>query len=162
MAVSLSSHPFLGLSRSCCKLSVPRGRGDTHDASGSSELMATGLRFPLRHRDPPPQKISLSKLPHALKWESRVGSAPSLIRSPTYAQPWRHEGLPQWALHIKPNLPPRTPFTREEQALVEGVVGQLRIKLAKNLNRTVDTFRQWCAMPSPCSSSASASALACS
>jgi len=55
---------------------------------------------------------------------------------------WRHEQC-QWALEIAPTVRPRTALTADEQAQVDGVVGQLRVKLAKNLNRTVDTFRQW-------------------
>lgn len=56
---------------------------------------------------------------------------------------WRHEQSPQWASEIAPTVRPRTALTADEQAQVDGVVGQLRVKLAKNLNRTVDTFRQW-------------------
>ena len=107
--------------------------------------------FALRRRDPPACVEALQKRPHALHWPNRFGPAPHhLHSSPSYVSTWRHEQSPQWASEIAPTVRPRTALTADEQAQVDGVVGQLRVKLAKNLNRTVDTFRQWCAFaPAP-------------
>uniref|UniRef100_A0A7S2N956 EF-hand domain-containing protein n=1 Tax=Haptolina brevifila TaxID=156173 RepID=A0A7S2N956_9EUKA len=104
------------------------------------------LKYPLRVRVAPDS--GLDKRPRTHTWQQGFSAAPTLIRSATFLHDWRREDVPP-SLHEAysslrhPPTPLPKQLTRDEQAQVDGVLGQLRIKLAHNLNRSVDTFRQW-------------------
>lgn len=103
------------------------------------------LRFPLRRRDPPASELNgpLGVRPWPTEWPKTIGDKATHVRSPRSLAPWRCEAMPRWWSEREPPAGKRPELTPEQVAEVNGVVGQLRATLAKNLNRIIDTFREF-------------------
>jgi hypothetical protein len=107
------------------------------------------VRCPIRESVLPPsfelkhnQRETFQQLRTAYSMDTlRAGE----LQRPSSAPNWREGRVPDWwrrHLEQKRVSPPApVQLTKELQAQVDGVLSQLRVLLARNLNRTVDTFR---------------------
>ena len=107
-------------------------------------------QFPLRMKRSPSEgmlSVGLHALPPStmvatrILWEQQFApSKPSVTPAPSVAK-WRFgygedpNRMPMWWLNRQLEPPPPLRLTPEMQASVNGVIGQLKIKLAQNLSR---------------------------
>ena len=114
---------------------------------GGNDLTDNGLsvlRHPLRYKEPPP--CGLYQRPHPTTWANKVGGAAGLISrhaSPKHLPAWRHGRPPPrwWTAHIQQRSIRSVPKASSPE--VHRLKETIKAALAKNLNRVIDTFRQW-------------------
>ena len=112
----------------------------------SGEDPFASLRFPLRRLVPPPDN-GLNPRPNPKHWDRVQGfgtSANTMQLTPKYAMPfWRYGRPPPqwWHRYVAEKNRVRTP--REPSPAAAAVAGQVKAALAKNLNRVIDTFREF-------------------
>ena len=113
---------------------------------GADPLGKSVLRHPLRFKDRP--AVGLERPPHPSTWATRIGGSPGLISrhsSPKGTLPqWRYGRPPPqwWTAHIQQQRSSkRLPIASSPE--VTALKDAIKAALAKNLNRVVDTFRQW-------------------
>ena len=112
------------------------------------ETMALSQHYALRQRRPP-SAGNLSALPAPITWDYGFAPPrPPLMKA--YALPQWREGygndpkrIPAWWANRKVEVAKPLELTPEQKASVAGVIGQIKMKLAQNLNRMIDTFREF-------------------
>ena len=102
------------------------------------------LRYPLRSKEPP--STGLYPKPHPTTWATKVGGAAGLISrhaSPKHLPAWRH-GRPPPSWWVQQQAAKRAPkHPKQSSPEVARLKDRVKQALAKNLNRVVDTFREW-------------------
>ena len=135
--------PNLALARSLSKQMRTLPPGGWHRSEGVDDPLSV-LRHPLRYREPP--VTALHPKPHPTTWATKVGGAAGLISrhaSPKTLPAWRH-GRPPPAWWVRQQAAARAPKAlKQSSPEVARLKERVKQAMAKNLNRVVDTFREW-------------------
>jgi len=110
--------------------------------------MALAQHYRLRQRRTPIE-FGLSKVPMPITWEPTFAPPRAPLMKGHGMPQWRlgygsdPQRIPDWWARRQHEMPQPLELTPEQKAAVDGLISQIKVALARNLNRMIDTFREF-------------------